>query len=74
LLDLVSLAAEGTTDVVGTAGRDEVMASILTHIRKHAHDPELDVHDVAAALGWSVRYVQAVLHDAGTTCRDLIRH
>ncbi|NAZ85255.1 helix-turn-helix transcriptional regulator [Kineococcus indalonis] len=47
--------------------------SVRGHVRAHAHEHDLDVHRVAAALGWCVRHVQAVLQEGGTTCRDLIR-
>lgn len=74
LLDLVCLAAEGGTVTAPAGQRAAVEASIRQYVRAHAGDDPLDVRAIAGALGWSPRYVQQVLHVAGTTSRDLIRH
>ena len=47
--------------------------AVRGYVRAHAHEPDLDVHRVARALGWSSRHVQGVLQASGTTARDLIR-
>ncbi|WP_089104531.1 helix-turn-helix transcriptional regulator [Streptomyces hyaluromycini] len=73
LLDLVCLAAEGGTDTAPAGQRATVEAAVRRYVRQHACERDLDVVAVARALGWSVRYVQQVLQDAGTTARDLIR-
>ncbi|MGW4913463.1 AraC family transcriptional regulator [Streptomyces sp. NPDC004270] len=73
LLDLVCLTAEGGTDTAPAGQRATVEAAIRRHVRQHACEPDLDVVAIARALGWSVRYVQQVLREAGTTARDLIR-
>ncbi|MDX2642349.1 AraC family transcriptional regulator [Streptomyces sp. PA03-1a] len=73
LLDLVCLAAEGATDSAPTGQRATVEAEIRRYVRRHAGDDDLDVADIARALGWSTRYIQQVLRAAGTTPRDLVR-
>ncbi|MFK0106042.1 AraC family transcriptional regulator [Streptomyces sp. NPDC091217] len=73
LLDLVCLAAEGGTDTAPAGQRATVEAAVRRYVRRHACDRDLDVAVIATALGWSVRYVQQVLQEAGTTARDLIR-
>ncbi|MEU9332865.1 AraC family transcriptional regulator [Streptomyces sp. NPDC048290] len=73
LLDLVCLAAEGGTDSAPVGQRALVEASIRRHVREHATEDGLGATGIARALGWSTRYVQQVLRDAGTTPRDLIR-
>lgn len=73
MLDLVCLAAEGGTDSAPVGARALVEAEARRYIRQHACDPDLDVAQIARALGWSARYVQQVLQASGTTARDLIR-
>ncbi|WP_033341534.1 AraC family transcriptional regulator [Catenuloplanes japonicus] len=73
LLDLVCLAAEGGSDSAPADRRTLVETEIRQYVRQHAAEPGLDVTAVARALGWSPRYLQQVLRDAGTTPRDLIR-
>jgi AraC-like DNA-binding protein len=72
LLDLAALAAGGA-DRAPEAQHGSVLDAVRGHVRAHAHEPDLDVHQVARALGWSARHVQGVLQAAGTTARDLIR-
>jgi len=72
LLDLVCLAAEGDDTAPGSHRRS-VEADVRRHIRLNAGDRDLDVNNVARALGWSPRYIQQVLQAANTTSRDLIR-
>jgi AraC-like DNA-binding protein len=69
LVDLVCLPA---SDAAGTH-RGAIAASIRRHVRHHAEDPSLDGSAIAGALGWSLRYVQQLLRDEGTTPRELIR-
>jgi AraC-like DNA-binding protein len=73
MLDLVCLAAEGGTDSAPAGQRALVEAEARRYIRQHACDPDLDVVQIARALGWSARYIQQVLQASGTTARDLIR-
>ena len=74
LVDLVSLA--GTT-VEGPGAesthRQDIEASIRRYARDHVADPNLSARMIATGLGWSLRYVQAILRDAGTTPSELIR-
>lgn len=71
-VDLVCLAAAGARDA-GSSHADAVNASVRRFVEEHADDPELDGPAVAAALGWSQRYVQSVLRGDGTTPTALIR-
>jgi AraC-like DNA-binding protein len=73
LLDLICLVAEGATDSAPAEQRAAVEAEIRRYIRRHTDDRDLNVASVARALGWSTRYIQEVLKNAGTTSRDLIR-
>jgi len=69
LVDLVCLSA---SDAARTH-RGAIAASIRRHVSDHAEDPSLDGSAIADALGWSLRHVQQVLCDEGTTPRELIR-
>ncbi|WP_039796895.1 helix-turn-helix transcriptional regulator [Nocardia araoensis] len=51
----------------------EVADTIRRYVRRHAADPTLDGHAVANALGWSLRQIQHVLQQVGTTPRQLIK-
>jgi AraC-like DNA-binding protein len=73
LLDLVCLLAEGASDSAPTGQRAAVEAEIRRYIHQHADEHDINVAGIARALGWSRRYIQEVLKDAGTTSRDLIR-
>ena len=72
LLDLAALAAGGA-DRAPEAQSASVADAVRGYVRAHASEPDLDVHQVARALGWSTRHVQGVLQASGTTARDLIR-
>jgi AraC-like DNA-binding protein len=72
LLDLAALAAAGSAQAP-EAHQPSVLEAVRGHVRAHAHEPDLDVHGIARALGWSARHVQGVLQASGTTARDLIR-
>jgi AraC-like DNA-binding protein len=72
LLDLAALAAAGAARAP-VAQQASVVDAVRGYVRAHAHEPDLDVHRVARALGWSSRHVQGVLQASGTTARDLIR-
>jgi AraC-like DNA-binding protein len=74
LVDLLCMASEGAQDLGITPHRESIEAAIRRHVRMHAGDVTLDGAAVAAALGWSLRYVQAVLRAAGTTPSEIIRH
>jgi AraC-like DNA-binding protein len=71
-VDLLCLAATGPRDA-GSGHADAVAASVRRFVEEHADDPALDGPAVAAALGWSQRYVQSVLRGEGTTPSALIR-
>ncbi|MFG1610598.1 helix-turn-helix domain-containing protein [Actinoplanes sp. NPDC049265] len=73
LLDLLCLAGDGAGDSAPAAQRREVGEQVRRYVRRHAADPGLSIAGIARALGWSVRYLQDVLRDTGTTSRDLIR-
>jgi AraC-like DNA-binding protein len=73
LLDLVCLAVDGAADSAPAAQRKQVEAQVRQYVRRHAADPDLAIAGIARALGWSARYLQGVLREAGTTSRDLIR-
>ncbi|MFI5841202.1 AraC family transcriptional regulator [Catenuloplanes sp. NPDC051500] len=73
LLDLLFYAADGGTDTAPAGQRARVEEEIRRYVRRHADRPELSIAVIAGALGWSPRYLQDVLRDAGTTARDLIR-
>jgi AraC-like DNA-binding protein len=73
LLDLVCMTAEGDTAAAPPRQSVVVEAEIRRYIRQHASEEDLNVTTIAAALGWSSRYVQQVLRSASTTSRDLIR-
>jgi AraC-like DNA-binding protein len=72
LVDLLCIAGVGAADA-GTEAHESIELAIRRHVRRHASDVTLDGAAVAAALGWSLRYVQAVLKAAGTTPSELIR-
>jgi len=74
LLDLVGLAADGLLRTAPPSQRTTVEAEIRWHVRAHAADPTLDVTGIAHELGWSPRYIQQIMREAGTTPRELIRH
>jgi AraC-like DNA-binding protein len=73
LVDLLCMAALGAPDAGTTAHRESIELAVRRHVRQHASDVTLDGAAIAAALGWSLRYVQAVLKEAGTTPSELIR-
>ena len=72
LLDLAALAVAGAGRAP-EAQQASVADAVRGYVRAHAHEPGLDVHQVARALGWSARHVQGVLQASGTTAPDLIR-
>ena len=72
LLDLAVLATVGASRAP-EAQHASVADAVRGYVRAHAHEPDLDVHRVARALGWSSRHVQGVLQAGGTTARELIR-
>jgi AraC-like DNA-binding protein len=73
LVDLLCIASVGGRDAGTTSNRESIELAIRRHVREHASDLTLDGAAVAAALGWSLRYVQAVLKEVGTTPSELIR-
>jgi AraC-like DNA-binding protein len=73
LLDLICLVAEGATDSAPTEQWAAVEVEVRSYIHRHTDERDLNVASIARALGWSTRYIQGVLKEAGTTSRDLIR-
>lgn len=73
ILDLLCLAASGAPDAGTEPHRGGIEAAVRRHVREHADDVALDGRAVAAALGRSLRYVQAALQAAGTTPSEVIR-
>jgi len=72
LVDLAVLAS-AAPEADAPDHHADVESAIRSYVRMHACDPRLDGAAIAAALGWSLRLVQAVLQRSGTTPRDLIR-
>lgn len=66
------LARLGPTQKV--PARDVVYLEAVRHIDRHLGDPQLSVSTVAQALHVSVRYLQVIFADEGTTVSDWIRH
>ena len=73
LVDLLCMASQGARDLGATSHRESIEAALRLHVRRHASDMTLDGAALAAALGWSLRYVQAVLKAGGTTPSEIIR-
>jgi AraC-like DNA-binding protein len=73
VVDLFCLAAAGETRLPEQSGATAVVDSVRGYVRAHASDPDLSVAAMAAAIGWSPRYIQAILARHGTTASDLIR-
>jgi AraC-like DNA-binding protein len=73
VVDLFCLAAAGETRLPEQPGASAVVDSVRRYVREHATDPELSVAAMAAAIGWSPRYIQSNLARHGTTASDLIR-
>lgn len=68
--ELVGVIAAGEP----TGGRlGLVERAFRAHVAAHADNPELTGESAAAALGWSLRQVQAALQRSGTTPREVIR-
>jgi AraC-like DNA-binding protein len=55
------------------AAPDDLDERVRRFVREHAHDPDLSGDHIARHVGWSLRHVQAVLRDSGTTPSELIR-
>lgn len=73
VVDLLSLAAAGQPNLDDSSTDAVVRSAITAYVREHAVDPDITVASMSAAIGWSVRQVQAVLFRAGTTASELIR-
>ena len=74
LRGLLAAVVSGTANTDDTATRRAAhREAILRHVRAHLADPRLGTGHVAASLHLSPRYVQVLLHDSGTTVRDLVR-
>lgn len=69
-----SLVALLVRSAVGARGVDRgLLRSITNLVREQSDDATLTPATLAERLGWSLRHVQAVLHESGTTASTLIR-
>jgi AraC-like DNA-binding protein len=73
LIDLACLATAGVREGSVNAHHADSVASARQFVREHAQERDLDGRAIAHALGWSLRYVQAILREEGPTPRELIR-
>jgi AraC-like DNA-binding protein len=73
VVDLFWLAAAGETRLPEQSGATAVVDSVRGYVREHATDPDLSVAALATAIGWSSRYIQAILARQGTSASELIR-
>ncbi|MFJ9543966.1 AraC family transcriptional regulator [Streptomyces sp. NPDC101225] len=74
IVDLLCLLGTSASEPgLDSTYRGSVEASIRQYIRNNADDEQLSSQTLASALGWSLRYVQAILQAAGTTPTALIR-
>jgi AraC-like DNA-binding protein len=64
---------ERTRDADIGGGATPIFQRVATYISEHLADPELDVASIAAANFISVRYLQAIFQDHGTTVSSWIR-
>ncbi|MGW0712695.1 helix-turn-helix domain-containing protein [Streptomyces sp. NPDC002643] len=74
IVDLFCLAAAGDEKMPSTSGTTAVLDAVRRYVREHVTDPDLSVAAMSSAIGWSSRYIQAVLAREGTTATELIRH
>ena len=72
-VDLLCLAYGGALLPPVYETQDDLVATIRCFVRANAQDLSLSGAAVAAALGWSLRQIQARLQRAGTTPSRLIR-
>ncbi|MBB2891997.1 helix-turn-helix domain-containing protein [Flexivirga oryzae] len=73
VVDLFCIAAVGDNAPPAGVGAPAVLEAVRRYVREHLTDPDLTVARMAREIGWSPRYVQAVLGQEGTTASDLIR-
>lgn len=73
IVDLFCLAAAGDQRMPLPYGGAAVLDAVRRYVRDHVTDPDLSVAVMCSAIGWSPRYVQAVLAREGTTATELIR-
>ncbi|NMO04332.1 helix-turn-helix domain-containing protein [Gordonia sp. TBRC 11910] len=71
VIDMCAVAAAESMTPGGH--RDVTAQAVRRFVHDHAVDPDLSAAAVAAAVGWSLRHVQAALRDDGTSVSDLIR-
>ncbi|GGL35770.1 hypothetical protein GCM10011588_58230 [Nocardia jinanensis] len=72
VVELLCMLAVGETKPQA-AHRAQVAESIRRHLRAHIGRSDVRLPAVAHALGWSPRQLRVVLHEDGTTFRDLRR-
>ncbi|MFD1659158.1 helix-turn-helix domain-containing protein [Streptomyces caeni] len=73
VVDLVCLAVDGGQRLPEQTAGAAVADAVRRYVREHVTDPGLSVSAMASAIGWSPRYIQAVLAREGTTPTELIR-
>lgn len=70
-----SLTALLVRSAVGSgSGNRGLLGAVTDVVRDHSDDPDLTPASLALRLGWSLRHVQAVVQDSGTTVSTLIRN
>ncbi|GAA3528370.1 helix-turn-helix transcriptional regulator [Nocardioides daeguensis] len=72
-VDLVCLAVTGEQPTSSRSGDAAVLGAVRRYVREHATDIDFAVQTMAAAIGWSPRYIQSVLARAGLTATELAR-
>ncbi|PWC12085.1 AraC family transcriptional regulator [Brenneria roseae subsp. americana] len=69
LLNLITMSLSELSMAlpVQSMGRSTIFYIALQYIEKHLSEPELNVQDCARACGISVRYLQKLFHEQGTS-------
>lgn len=73
LIDLVGTGLVAEDQRVPPQRSVPLFAQVTNYIGDHLADPRLDASSVAAACHISVRYLQVMFHEQGTTVTDWIR-
>ncbi|WP_338897720.1 helix-turn-helix domain-containing protein [Streptomyces sp. TG1A-60] len=73
-VDLLCLTVDGEERLPEHTAAASVADAVRRYVREHVTDHRLSVTAMAAAIGWSPRYIQAVLAREGTTPTELIRN
>jgi AraC-like DNA-binding protein len=73
LIDLVATGLEDTVQRTGRSRPASLFARVLEYISANLSDPGLDASEIARANHISIRYLQVLFQDRGTTVTDWIR-